>query len=251
MSHWYKIVNGVPQRYEQLKKDGTPSKVIKREKAIADGAVESTNTILDRCSEIGGLLYWGAKIAATAGVEVALADPTAGQEAALKAAMELYNERKEEAANKGSEIHSAIDTFLRNGILPEEGPKRVACLTAKRVLDEHGAVGGNAEVCFVYHGNVNGRKYAFGGTPDWAGKAFLFDWKTKAGKADPKARECAQLASYRIGTGNVNARCVNVYIDRDSGELIKLREWTEQELALGWELFECAYRVSELNELLG
>ncbi len=242
MSHWYCLVNGVPQRYVQLKKDGTESKRINRKKAIADLAVESVNTILDKATEIGGLLTWAGRLAVQAGVD-------AGD---FNKGMELFTERREAAANRGTEFHNAIEAHLKGAPLPEDSALAKACVEAKKLVDERGIKLFDSEVCIVFHGKVDDKEYHFGGTPDVACKTWILDWKTVGPDGrEPKLREAAQLAAYRLGSGNLNARCANVYFNRDTGDVLRFKEWTDEELAAGWELFTLAYRVSELNDRFG
>ena len=177
MSHWYVQTVSGAKRYIQLKKNGEESKRVLRAKAVVDGAVESVNTILDQASEIGGLRQWVAKLAVEAGVE-------AGN---VQAGMALCAARREEAANRGTEYHGAIEMTLKTGTLPGDPALANACKAAAGILLDRHLSAYDSEACFVFKGEVEGVHYAFGGTPDIASPTWLLDWKTVGeGGRDPK-----------------------------------------------------------------
>jgi len=47
-----------------------------------------------------------------------------------------------------------------------------------------------------------------------------------------------QLSAYRYGLGIPNARCANVFVSRTHEGLVKIVEWSEEDLKRGWEMFD-------------
>ena len=68
------------------------------------------------------------------------------------------------------------------------------------------------------------------------------DVKTKDFSPDDKVEaydeHLMQLAAYRYGLGIPNARCANVFVSRTHEGLVKIIEWSEEDLKRGWEMFD-------------
>jgi len=70
-------------------------------------------------------------------------------------------------------------------------------------------------------------------------------------KVDAYDEHCMQLAAYRNGLGLPHARCANVFASRTHPGLIAVKEWTEEELQTGWEMFKALHRFWVLKNKFG
>ena len=46
-----------------------------------------------------------------------------------------------------------------------------------------------------------------------------------------------QLSAYRVGLGMPGARCANVFVSRSVPGLVKVVEWSQEDLDRGWQMF--------------
>ena len=60
-----------------------------------------------------------------------------------------------------------------------------------------------------------------------------------------------QLAAYRYGLGLPHARCANVFASVSNPGLIKIIEWPEEDIAKGWEMFQCLLRFWTIKNNFG
>ncbi len=269
--HYYWIQNGIAQRYIQKTKDGRESQRINKKKAAEDGACPSVTTYLHSLGDPGGLLVWTQRLGVKAGLEVGLreglvlgsmciqesdADLIAqAMKEKTAEARKLAEEYGTEAANQGTAIHDAIENYMAHATVPENPIHLRAAKEAVQLIGSLKLVNPHWEHCCVFRGVILGEPVAFGGTADVVAENWLVDWKTvaKDGRGNyrkPKATEAAQLAAYRLGFGVPEARCLNAYFDRDTGEMVGKREWTEAELAIGLELLVNAVQQERLMEAI-
>ena len=248
MSHWY-ITSGeqirhnvfVSQRYKPLKKDGSEYKVIKRSMAESAGAVKSVTTILQQTGGIGWLLEWSGRLGIEACKQVVLEH---GTDKIEELAHDKWTELRESAADKGSEIHKAIEDYLTRDWLPE-GTNKVTCLAVDAWIDSKPELADAvavSEPCFLYDDG----QMRYAGTPDllFLGK-WLVDFKSITKKREPKLSELAQLAAYRrFGEGN--EKCANLFISQETGEITNPVEWTEEQVNKGWQFFCLAYAIDKM-----
>jgi hypothetical protein len=59
------------------------------------------------------------------------------------------------------------------------------------------------------------------------------------------------LAAYRIGLGMPNARCANVFASVSHPGLVKVKEWSEEELRRGWAMFQALLNFWQLKNKFG
>ena len=98
----------------------------------------------------------------------------------------------------------------------------------------------------------------FGGKVDlhtMTGQGIVVDAKTKDfgpdDKVDAYDEMLMQLAAYRQGLERPNARCANVFASRTHPGLIKIVEWSEEDLQKGWEMFQCLLRFWKIKNNFG
>ena len=266
MAHYYQIKDGVAQRFAPLKKDGTPYQRITKKMAFEAGAVQGTTDTLKVLGDTGGLLVWKGNLGIKAGQEFP---------SDLQKAKGRLEELSTEAAQRGTDIHDMIDQYLTKGLAPGDAQGLTACLEVKRWLDEQAVTDFQCEHCFVWRGWIDiltgitcsyleahfdpvsmGQfiKVETGGTSDFVSDGLICDWKTvsegKYGIRQVYAKEAAQMAMYRLGFGKHKARCVNLYISRDTGKIVRVKEWTEEELMDGLRLFAMASLYTDIAERL-
>jgi hypothetical protein len=267
MSHYYHKANGRWQRWIPRKANGEEYQRIPK-KMIAEA-----NAVIGITSQIGNhtnkdwLGPWCGGLGIEAGWEVAqnavvnlgaVGDLRDMTETDLKYAKELLKEKREQAANKGNEFHDAIEDYINGEPLPEDPAMRNACEQVKAWLTEQGVefshTGVKAEHCVGFNGGIVVRekprdagqilRINNGATADLITRNLLGDWKTiemSGGKFwTGKADHCAQLAfcrhaAFNEGLCDSDAKCVNVYIDRATGNLVEAKTWTEEQLDAGLE----------------
>lgn len=263
MSHWYIIgPNGFPTRYYQYNKDGTQRKYIVRKKAYEDGAVESVTTLLQRVSDQSFLIEWAAQLGVRAGVEVAMDSfnaPTPPPiNAVIDAALAKCEEQRNRGATIGTQVHDAIEAYLAQGVMPDESRpvERTACLNVDRFLKANAIPVGISEHCLYYSGPYKGQTIAYGGTTDYITNHWILDFKTTKPDArgkfwTRKPEHCAQLAAYRYAASNAGlctptAKCVNLYIDSETGRIVDAPVWSDNALDKGMDVVALAYRITKL-----
>lgn len=271
MSHYYHIKDGKAQRYIQLTKDGRESQRINKKQAIADMAVIGTTDALKVLGDVGGLLYWTSGLGILAGLQAA------SEKAGEERAREIHKELSEAAANRGTQMHDAIDAWLSRKIESDDAIDTEACQQVENWLAEHGAKDFHTEHCFVWRGWINivtgdviedtpdlhpdSRRVVatknsswirvdVGGTSDFVSDTLLCDWKSVEAKRNGfrshYLKECCQLALYRLGFGKKKADCYNIYLDRASGLIVNTKQWTEEELRKGLVIVAMAFKYIEI-----
>ena len=81
----------------------------------------------------------------------------------------------------------------------------------------------------------------FGGKVDLHAPGFVADIKTKdfseGDKVEGYDEHLMQLSAYRVGLGMPDARCANVFVSRSVPGLVKIVEWSQEDLERGWRMF--------------
>jgi len=243
------------------------------------GAVESVTSILSFVGQSGGLSAWHGAAGITAGVNAGLSigeaywtnaaaqgDATAWTDVldrSLKAARIQYEAATRAAADRGTIMHDAIESYLFSGRAPSVADPAISAAASAAKAEIAAFVPGAAfERLLLYRGKPKPKDITvgFGGTADVIAGPVLIDWKTCERRNDgkyrlPTAKECAQLAAYRLagaatGLCDADAECRNVYFDRNTGEIVRRRVWSPIELKHGLALFLLAYKVKRELECL-
>jgi hypothetical protein len=267
MSHYYvRGANGKAQRWNPIKKDGTPYQIISKALAEKHKARIGITSQVGNHQNKDGLIGWAGRLGLQAGLDAAYEfvaaklSPFMNDDERLAAfpkatidyANELYNTARNEGSNRGTEVHDGIDAFLKGGELSNDPIIAVSQREVYKWLESQGVdmTHIHAEHCVIFEGGISvptedGQgiekvlDIANGATADLITKRLLADWKTigdnaKTGKAD----QAAQLAFCRHaaaseGLCDPKARCCNVYLSRDTGKIVEVKTWTEKELELG------------------
>lgn len=143
------------------------------------------------------------------------------------------------AADRGTEIHAAIQAHYEDQFVSDEFAPYVDAAVGA-IASEFNDWNWIAEKSFAH-------EFGFGGKVDLHVPAsggfdgFVVDIKTKDFGPDDKItgfdEHCMQLAAYRKGLGMPDARCANVFISRSQPGVAKVVQWSQEELHNGWLMF--------------
>jgi hypothetical protein len=214
------------------KKDGSPRNTTLRD-AREMSLIPSVTTILNIAAK-PGLTVWLQEQAILAALTLPR-DEDELESVWLKRVVQDSKQQGKDAADKGTEIHEAIQSFYE-GKKESRYPFHVT--TCVNLIKAHyGDLNWIAERSF-------GHELGFGGKCDMhtteAG-GIVVDIKTKEFTDVTKAlwydEHLLQLAAYRVGLGMPEARCANVFVSRTNPEFAVVKEWEEDDLKRGWEMF--------------
>jgi hypothetical protein len=145
-------------------------------------------------------------------------------------------EQAKKAAERGTIIHGALESFFEGVYLADFMDYQNG--VDKGLLDTFGTPTWATEKSFAH-------ELGFGGKVDLHSKdgdGMVVDFKTKEfkdpSKVDAYDDQLLQLAAYRVGLGIPKARCANVYVSVTDPGLVKVIEWSEEELQRGWAMFQ-------------
>ena len=237
--HWYRADDGAPQ-YTVKAKDGSDRPTTLRD-ARKLNLVPSVTTIM--------------KVAAKPGLEVwkneqmlmaALTLPRKPDESEKDFIARIVADSKEtakQAAERGTRIHESIESWF-------EG---------KRPVDHPEIAEGVENALSIHFGDMSKKIWiterAFASPFGFGGKVDLYCEKNQVNPdgvvVDAKTKEFGpddeiigydehlmQLAAYRVGLGLPQARCANAFASVNHAGLVKVIEWSEEDLQRGWEMFQ-------------
>jgi len=236
-THWY-TRDGDPQ-YTIIGKNGKERNTTLRD-AREFGLVPSVTTIIAAAAKPALIAWMQAEVLkASQSIERRYDEP---DEQYFDRIIEESKRKGKEAADKGTNIHAAIESFYE-GKVDKSYPEHVqACV---RALEEHfGRIAWVSERSFA-------REVGFAGKCDLHAPStvvehgLVVDVKTKdfddLNAVKGYDDHLMQLSAYRIGLGIPNARCANIFVAREKTEdgqvLCKIIEWSEEDLQRGWEMF--------------
>jgi hypothetical protein len=243
--HWYGS-DGSPQ-YSVKAKNGNL-----RATTLADarkhGLVPSVTTVM--------------KVAAAPGLEVwkqeqlllaALTLPKRPDESEKDYITRIVADSKETgkaAAERGTRIHESIEKWFDGDKKVEHPEIAEACM--KAINDHFDIKDASQWVTEASFADPLG----FGGKVDLhSPHGIVVDYKTKefTDPDDVKGYDehVMQLAAYRIGLGIPEARCANAFASVNEPGLIKMIEWTKEELQRGWAMFSLLLKFWKLKNKFG
>ena len=159
----------------------------------------------------------------------------------------LARKEMDKAPTAGSDIHKLLDDHCKGKLPIDTDPKMKALcesvygvIVAKTKQREW-----KSEFNFVAKG--------YGGQIDLCTEdGWIIDYKTKQTQDKFKPGKMAfdnhaqQLSAYRNGIGQTTARCANVFICLEDGQ-IDFHEHSEQELDRGWNIFKHSLAIWQLQ----
>lgn len=155
-------------------------------------------------------------------------------------------EHAKQAADKGTGFHAEIERFLRGELVQDKAwLPHIANVVRTTVQYGLNVREGEAEKSFAH-------QLGFGGKVDWhqRDEPLLIDFKTKPtiepGKRYAYGNHAMQLASYRVGLGIPNARCINLFVGIEDRKLL-IHEWPQDDLRTAWRKFKLILRYWQLE----
>lgn len=231
-NHWY-AKDGTPM-YTVLAKNGEPRATTLRD-AKKMGLLPSVTTIMKSAAS-PGLEAWKLNQMMLA----ALTLPRAEGESEESFIARIQSDSKEQArkaADRGTEVHAAIERFFDGQIQADALPYLEPVY--KKVEETFGILTWAVEKSFAFEG--------FAGKVDLHsldGEGVVIDFKTKEFTSETLEKVAGfdensmQLAAYRVGLRKPKARCANVFVSVTEPGLVVVREWNQEELVRGWKMFD-------------
>lgn len=250
--HWYRADNGAPQ-YTVKAKDGSDRPTTLRD-ARKFNLVPSVTTVM--------------KVAAKPALDVwkneqlllaALTLPRRPEETEKEFIARVIVDSKEtgkRAAEAGTRIHESIERWYN-------GDKNVEHVDTAKAFEEsvfnhfktHPFQPWLTERSFSSNLGFGGKVDLYCAADEHAPLGIVLDAKSKNfgpdDKVDAYDEHVMQLAAYRNGLGLPHARCANAFASRTHPGLIKIVEWSEEDLVKGWEMFQCLLRFWKLKNNFG
>lgn len=163
----------------------------------------------------------------------------------IKEVKRLTELEMDKAPTAGTDFHKILEQYYLL-MLPMDHELRPLCNEINGVIEE---ITGRQE--WVTERNFVSDE-GYGGQIDLSCETWDIDLKTKqtADKFKPGKmvydEHKMQLAAYREGVGTPKARCANLFVCLESGE-IDFHEHKETELERGWKLFKSALSIWQLQ----
>ncbi len=155
------------------------------------------------------------------------------------------------AADKGTEIHDALEHCMKHGGIAPEMEQFVNPVI--ELLDStFGLVQWQPEASFT-HPERFGGKCDLHLTPCYEyPNGIILDYKTKSTENFSKVKaydeHCMQLVAYREGLGLPQAECYNLFISTHTPGELMLHKWEEKSCKKSWTMFKyLLYYYKELN----
>ena len=157
--------------------------------------------------------------------------------------MEDSKETGRKAADRGTEIHAAIEMHYRGRQVDPEFLPYVEGF--KRAINAH----------FNDWEWVSEKSFCntlgYGGKVDMHTTGIVVDIKTKEFGPDDEIKgydeHRMQLAAYRMGLSMPTARCANVFVSRSHPGLVHVLEWDQEELDQAWQMFAMLLRFWQIK----
>lgn len=232
--HWYRK-DGTPQ-YTVTAKNGN-----ERSTTLADAKkmdlLPSVTTIMNGAAK-PGLEAWKLNQMLLAALTLPRGEGES-EESYVKRIVSDSKEQARNAADRGSDIHAALESWYEGVMIADRVEYQIGVSDAVR--DWCGDHNWSVEKSFGYVKSGKG----FGGKVDLHtrdGDGIVIDFKTKEftdpDKVEGYDEHVMQLAAYRNGLELPKARCANVFVSSIEPGLVLIKEWNENELVRGWEMFD-------------
>lgn len=249
--HWYRQ-DGGPQ-YTVPAKDGSDRPTTLRDARKMD-LVPSVTTILKVAAK-PGLEQWKLEQMLLAAMTLPQM-PDEPEKAYIARIVADSKETGKQAAELGTRIHESIESWF-------DGNKDVLYKESAMAFEEaifnhfktHPFQEWLTERSFCDPLGFGGKVDLYCRPDESAPTGIVLDAKTKDfgpdDKIDAYDEHLLQLAAYRHGLGIPHARCANVFVSRTNPSLVRVVEWSEEDLVRGWEMFQCLIRYWKLKNSFG
>ena len=240
--HWYQR-DGTPQ-YTVTAKNGN-----ERATTLADARkmnlVPSVTTILNVAAK-PGLERWKQEQLLLAAMTLPRAQDE-DEKSFIDRVVVDSKEQGKKAAERGTRIHEAVESFYNGVMLAEMAEYQVGVYNEiEKVYD---VTRFEPEKAFAH-------ELGFGGKVDlhtrkYKDTGLVLDVKSKEftdpTKVDAYDENMMQLAAYRVGLDLPNAVCANVFVSATKPGLVIIKEWSQDDLARGWEMFQSLLRFWQIK----
>jgi hypothetical protein len=241
--HWYQR-DGRPQ-YTVTAKNGN-----ERATTLADARkmnlVPSVTTILNVAAK-PGLERWKQEQLLLAAMTLPRASDE-DEKSFIDRVVADSKEQGKKAAERGTRIHEAVESFYNGTMLAEMADYQVGVYN--EIERVYGVTQFEPEKAFAH-------ELGFGGKVDLHSREanLVVDIKSKEftdpKKVDAYDEHLMQLAAYRVGLGLPTAVCANVFASASQPGLVVIKEWSQEDLARGWEMFQALLRFWKFKNNFG
>ena len=232
-SHWY-AKDGTPA-YTVTAKNGEQRSTTLRD-AKKMGLLPSVTTIM-KAAASPGLEAWKLNQMMLAALTLPRAEGES-EESFIKRVQADSKEHARKAAERGTQVHTAIEQFFDGQINANDLPYLEPVY--KAVNDTFGNLMWAVEKSFAAESGFAGKvdihsRDGEGVVADFKTKEFTSNTLEKVAGFDENVM---QLAAYRNGLKLPNARCANIFVSVTEPGLVVVKEWTQEELVRGWAMFD-------------
>lgn len=149
---------------------------------------------------------------------------------------------------RGEELHGKLEHWFKGERQQNDPDDKFLKPATNKILEL-------TEDLYVYTAEESfTHTLGFGGKVDLYsadGNGIVIDFKTKATKKFDKDlsydEHLIQLAAYRMGLNLPQAKCYNLYISTEEPGLLQMKEWTEEEVNRGEEMFKHLLKYWQLS----
>jgi hypothetical protein len=250
--HWYRSEDGMPQ-YTVKAKDGSERPTTLRD-ARKLNLVPSVTTVMKVAAK-PGLDVWKNEQLLLAALTLPRVEGESEKEFIARVVMDSKATAKA-AAERGTRVHESIESWY-NGLRTVEHVE-IAKAFEEVVFDHfktHPFQKWETEVSFSHPLGFGGKNDLFTRPDEHAPVGIVLDAKTKEFGEDDEMpaydEHLMQLAAYRVGLGMPHARCANVFASVSYPGLIRVKEWSEEDLRRGWAMFQSLLTFWQLKNKFG
>lgn len=237
--HWY-TRSGEPA-YTVQTKTGTRSTTLRDARKL--NLVPSVTTVLNVASK-PALELWKQKQLLLAALTLPKIDSET-EEVYIERILTDAKEEGRAAADTGTEIHNAIESFYLG--IPSTAYSEHVKATVDHILAVFGTQPWIPERSFAHELGFGGKCDLHSNVDD----GIILDVKTKTGDLkDVGAYDdhIMQLAAYRVGLGLPRAQCANVFVSRTHPGLVRIIDHSEEDTSRGWEMFTHLLKYWQLSK---
>lgn len=234
--HFY-TQTGEPRHFVEMKTRPGELRPTRTSDAKKEGWVPSVTTILNMLDK-PALLNWKVDQHLIQAFNLNSLEGFSTVEQFIQYVKDKTQEQMDIAPQAGTDFHVLMEKSWRNEPLTDEEFK-LCYPVYETIISNTGYLPAEPEVRFAH-------PLGFAGMTDLvmaAATEWVIDYKTKQTTDKFKPGKMAypdhsrQLAAYRVGLGMPSARCANVFICLEDGQ-IDFHEHKEEDLQRGWETFK-------------
>jgi len=249
--HWYNQ-DGSPQ-YTVKAKDGSERATTLKDARKMD-LVPSVTTILKTTAK-PGLDVWKNEQLLLAALTLPR-QPNEPEKDFIRRIIHDSKETAKNAAEAGTRIHESIEAYFRgNHNVEHLELAKDFNIKIFNHFNTYPLQKWIPEASFSHPLGFGGKIDLYTEADDYAKSGIVIDIKTKEFDKDEKVEgydeHLLQLAAYRHGIGLPYARCANVFVSRNNVGVMKIIEWSEEDLQRGWEMFQCLLKYWKLKNDFG